>query len=116
MSLSCTSLFIAPANRSGDSYSSTGYDVKGPRPSELNPLGNPEFPGETTADEANWVGYVIENYSRTRVLFYNFATPGSMVQGVKSQCRQDFLEGPGAKPDWAPWTSRDSLFGEKKTN
>jgi hypothetical protein len=98
-------------NSSGDSYSATGYDVQGPHPDETNPLGNPAFPGETTAEDANWVGYVITNYSKTNTLFYNFAIPGSMVQGVSAQRRLSFLHGPGKRPDWAPWNSHDSLFG-----
>jgi hypothetical protein len=42
-------------NGSGDSYSSTGYDVTGKYPSESNPLGNPPYPGWTTSGGPNWV-------------------------------------------------------------
>lgn len=101
------------ADNSGDSYSTTGYDVDGPHPDKTNPLGNPEFPGATTADEANWVGYVIANYSHKNTLFYNFAVSGSRVEGVTSQYRFRFLPGLGQKPDWAPWRSADALFGSK---
>jgi hypothetical protein len=49
---------ISPAIRSdesGDSYSSIEYNVKGDHPNEDNPLGNPEYPGITYSDGANWV-------------------------------------------------------------
>lgn len=40
---------------SGDSYSSVGYSPAGTHPSSANPIGNPAFPGKTTAYGANWV-------------------------------------------------------------
>ena len=54
---------------------------------------------------------MITGSSDTNALFYNFAIPGSMVQGVAAQRRNGFLKGPGKKPVWAPWSSTDSLFG-----
>ena len=43
------------ARTSGDSYSSIGYDVHGDRPNATNIIGNPPFPGDTTAGGPNWV-------------------------------------------------------------
>jgi len=116
MSLSCTAPLERAPDSSGDSYSTTGYDSDGPQPTELNPLGNPEFPGETTADGPNWVGHVIANHSRANTVFFNFAISGSIVQGVKAQYNLRFLGGPGKTPDGTAWTSRDSLFGSKSTS
>jgi hypothetical protein len=48
-------LVCACVNRSGDSYSQTGYDVNDVHPTEGNPLGNPPYPGYTTAGGPNWV-------------------------------------------------------------
>jgi hypothetical protein len=54
MFLYCTALF-GESDDSGDSYSATEYDVDGPRPSALNPLGNPAYPGTTWSGGPNWV-------------------------------------------------------------
>lgn len=40
---------------SGDSYSSIGYDVHDAHPNATNIIGNPHFPGDTTAGGPNWV-------------------------------------------------------------
>lgn len=56
-SSSCTSqceVFISLMN-SGDSYSSTGYDVDGDHPNHENPLGNPPYPGDTYSGGPTWV-------------------------------------------------------------
>jgi hypothetical protein len=36
----------------------TGYNVHGAYPSDGNPLGNPPYPGYTTAAGPNWVFFV----------------------------------------------------------
>ncbi|KAB8338809.1 hypothetical protein FH972_021753 [Carpinus fangiana] len=66
----------------GDSYSSTGYDPASVlQPSYLNPLGNPLYPGVTTAGGANWVDKLTydhppEGYT---TFTYNYAYPGALV-------------------------------------
>lgn len=37
----------------GDSYTTTGFKVRGEQPSDMNPLGNPEWPGETSSNGPN---------------------------------------------------------------
>ena len=34
------------------------------------------------------------------------------MDGVKRQIEISFLPDLGKKPEWAPWTATDSLFGE----
>ncbi len=118
---------------SGDSYSSvlTAYfrgrrDI---RPSATLPLGVP-FPGEmgglwNEPDAPNWVGHLITKHCplprykpdqdsdpefvANPLLAYDYAIGGNTVSGVQTQVGA-FLDGAGAKPDWAPWSGRDSLF------
>ncbi|PBK96922.1 hypothetical protein ARMGADRAFT_1010455 [Armillaria gallica] len=117
----------------GDSYSSvlTAYfrgrrDI---RPSAALPLGVP-FPGEkgglwNEPDEPNWVGHFITKhcplprykpdqdcdpqFAANPILVYDYAIGGNTVSGVQTQVGA-FLDGAGAKPDWAPWSGQDSLF------
>jgi hypothetical protein len=39
--------------KSGDSYSQTGFSITGTKPSTSNPIGNPAFPGYTTTGGNN---------------------------------------------------------------
>ena len=106
---------------SGDSYSSTGYDVNGAHPSETNPLGNPPYPGDTYSGGPTWVkhlistlsikvGYLATEYNQSPILAYDYAVPGATVQGLKWQVKEWFLPHAAQKPTWAPWTSDNSLF------
>jgi hypothetical protein len=99
---------------SGDSYSSVGYDSRSPHPTPENPLGV-EFPGFTwtrTSDDPNWVGHLITEYCpRPSVLVYDYAVGGDTVHGIKHQVRYHFMRSLASKPDWAPWTGHDTLFG-----
>jgi hypothetical protein len=51
--------WMALSEVSGDSYSSTEYNVNGEQPSNSNPLGNPPFPGKTVSRGPNWVLRVV---------------------------------------------------------
>ncbi|KZT08256.1 carbohydrate esterase family 16 protein [Laetiporus sulphureus 93-53] len=97
----------------GDSYSDVGYlALMSPHPTEVQPLGV-EFPGVTwtESDTANWVGHLITNYSpHGQMLVYDYAVGGDTVSGVRIQIRNRFLPTAGRKPDWAPWSSTDTLF------
>ena len=110
---------------SGDSFSSIGYTSKDPPPSEGLPLGIP-FPGftscetvnETTGEvtyEPNWVGHLILNVNEERaaspLLVYDYAVSGDTVARMKLwQVGKEFMPTMGQHPEWAPWTSSDSLF------
>lgn len=62
---------------SGDSYSSTDFDINSTLPSAANPLGNPAFPGYTTSGAANWIGVLVMQYNKTLLLSYDFAYGGA---------------------------------------
>ncbi|KAJ3758442.1 hypothetical protein EV360DRAFT_43921 [Lentinula raphanica] len=119
----------------GDSYSSVGYQghsgEKAPR--ALEPLGV-DYPGYSPQmwnepGTPNWVGHLItkytpeprykpdtdeqdEGYQNNPILVYDYAVGGSTIDGVKQQIGLFFLaqNGVGNKPDWAPWTSEETLF------
>ena len=59
--LYASTFYSCNSNDSGDSYSSTGYDVDGAHPSETNPLGNPPYPGDTYSGGPTWVICFISN-------------------------------------------------------
>jgi hypothetical protein len=42
---------------------------------------------------------------------YNYAVGGSTVATLKYQMEKVFLRDAGPKPEWAPWTAENSLFG-----
>jgi hypothetical protein len=62
---------------SGDSYSAVGYQVDGARPSDEDILGNPPYPGYTTAGGPNWVLFFDGNVnSRLTILLLNSINRG----------------------------------------
>lgn len=100
----------------GDSYSDVGRSIflsKGKiRSTQENPLGV-EFPGLTFAEpnKPNWVGHLITEFKpNPSILVHCFAVGGDTVHGVVKQVQRDFLPGVGTQPDWAQWTSSNSLF------
>ncbi|KAG2008626.1 fungal cellulose binding domain-containing protein [Coprinopsis cinerea AmutBmut pab1-1] len=97
-------------------------------PSADNPFYTP-YPGRTYAGEGqpNWVGHFItkyapgprydpskkkqsKDYKKDPLLVYNYASGGDRVAGVAYQVQKLFLPHVGAKPRWAPWDERNSLF------
>ncbi|KAM0258739.1 hypothetical protein ACHAPA_011112 [Fusarium lateritium] len=76
----------------GDSYSRTGFDPSGTQPSSKNKIGNPAFPGITSSNGPNWVGYLTGGYNESPFLTYNFGTSGAIVgtpNGDKSRYTVD---------------------------
>ncbi|KDQ12170.1 carbohydrate esterase family 16 protein [Botryobasidium botryosum FD-172 SS1] len=107
----------------GDSYTQTGFDIAGDKPTFNNPMGNPPYPGETAcgSNVANWIDFVTFEYNTTKVLTYNFARGGATIDAnlVKPDWPQIesltdqvniFLSNVGPKPAYAPWTAADSMF------
>ncbi|KAI1841271.1 hypothetical protein JX266_012507 [Neoarthrinium moseri] len=102
----------------GDSYSTTGSWIGGDKPSARNPIGNPTLPGTTTSGGLNWVGHVTSKLNTSLVLAYDLAVSGavtdsSIVDGYASynfdgqvDLFQSYLS---SKPDYAPWTSANTL-------
>lgn len=102
------------SQNSGDSYSSVGYDCTCPHPTKEEPLGV-EWPGTTYTEgelAPNWVGHlIVAHRPHPETLVFDYAEGGCRVFGVQQQMQREFLLHVGKKPEWAPWTSDDSLFG-----
>ncbi|KAH7244512.1 Aldehyde/histidinol dehydrogenase [Fusarium redolens] len=106
----------------GDSYSQTGFDVNGQKPSAANPIGNPPFPGWTAAGGANWVGDMVKEQNNSLVLSYNFAYGGATVDAnivkpytstVLSMVDQvnQFSNSVGKHPAGTSWTAQNTIAG-----
>ncbi len=114
-------------NSSGDSYTQTGFNYSGtPQPSPGNPMGNPRYPGYTSSNGPNWVGFLTTKYNASRLQTYNLGFGGATVDSalvapflptvlsLKDQVLSEFLPGyagssPSA-PDAPAWRGDDSLF------
>lgn len=102
----------------GDSYTTTGFDsLAEPFPTAENPLGNPVYPGLTSANGPNWVDYLTVKSNASSFLTYNLAiggasvfdpAPGSLAYQVQDRWYSSYVQrkAPGA-PTWRNW---ESLF------
>ncbi|KAL4899874.1 hypothetical protein BDW74DRAFT_171266 [Aspergillus multicolor] len=104
----------------GDSYTSTSFNITSEKPSSSNPLGNPPFPGWTSAGGANWIGQLVATYNDSLLLNYNLAYGGATVNAslvapytpeVYSLIDQvgEFNEYLSPPPSFAPWTEENTL-------
>lgn len=116
------SLQYTYSQTSGDSYSQTGFDINGNKPSASNPLGNPPLPGWTASGGLNWVGMLVSQFQVSNLLSYNFAYGGATTDSnlvkpydpsVKSFVDQvgQFSNSLAAHPSYAPWTASNTLVG-----
>ncbi|KAI5795395.1 hypothetical protein DFH27DRAFT_484433, partial [Peziza echinospora] len=106
----------------GDSYTQTGFNLTNgsPYPSASNPLGNPNYPGWTSSNGPNWVGYLATKYNESTLLTYNLAYGGATVDSkLVTPWRDDVLSlrnqvedlfFPYLTTNSTPWTGSDSLF------
>ncbi|KAJ5103249.1 hypothetical protein N7532_003778 [Penicillium argentinense] len=103
----------------GDSYSQSNFDVNGTQPSASNPMGNPELGTGTTGGGINWVGYLTTVDNSSLVLNYNLAIGGATISNnLVSVAYEDmtsqvatFEKSYSEKPESAPWSSKDAIFG-----
>ncbi|OJJ01833.1 hypothetical protein ASPVEDRAFT_129268 [Aspergillus versicolor CBS 583.65] len=105
----------------GDSYTATEFDITGEQPSSSNPIGNPPFPGWTSAGGANWIGNLVGTYNNSLLLNYNLAYGGATVNAslvppyspeVLSVIDQvaEFKQYLSPANASAPWTANNTLF------
>ncbi|KAI4161073.1 MAG: hypothetical protein LQ342_005236 [Letrouitia transgressa] len=110
------------ANCSGDSYTSTSFNIHGHQPDAENPLGNPAYPGATSSDGPNYVDFLTSTYNQSFIRTYNLGYGGAtidpslvsspyglIVQSFQQQVQEEFLPVYASNPS-VPWTSADSLF------
>ncbi|KAG9009740.1 hypothetical protein FRB90_008161 [Tulasnella sp. 427] len=107
----------------GDSYTTTGFDFTGTKPSASNVFGNPTYPGNTACGSTvtNWIDEMIVTHNESSIYAYNFAYGGATIDAtlvtpylstVKSMTDQvnQFVTNLGSKPSYAPWTSSNAIF------
>jgi phospholipase/lecithinase/hemolysin len=116
---------LSDTHSSGDSYTQTGFNHTLTAPSSNNPFGNPPFPGWTSSNGPNWVGYLTTKYNASLLQTYNLAYGGATVDSalvkpwqptvisLKGQVLDEFVPTyvpPGVRAASPPWTSSNSLF------
>ncbi|KAK4184756.1 GDSL lipase/esterase [Podospora australis] len=109
----------------GDSYTATGFNANGAKPSAANPIGNPTLPGSTFSGGYSWPGFLVTPAFRPAsqtTLLYNYAVGGATVDsavvappgnGIPSFVEQvsQWRSGAGTKPSYALWNSENALAG-----
>jgi hypothetical protein len=103
---------------SGDSWTSTSFNYTLAQPSLSNPIGNPPFPGITSSNATNWIGYLTTKYNASILLTYNLAVAGTTLDNhitdsypipVTEQIYQRFMPR-YAEAYWTPWKPDTALF------
>jgi lysophospholipase L1-like esterase len=103
---------------SGDSWSSTSFDFTLDQPTPAQPLGNPPFPGFTSSNSTNWIGYLTTKYNASLLLTHNLAVSGTTLDNhitngfpipVTEQIYQRFMP-KYAEAYWTPWKRDGTLF------
>ncbi|KAK3370785.1 hypothetical protein B0T24DRAFT_650062 [Lasiosphaeria ovina] len=106
----------------GDSYTSSGFNINGAKPSASNPMGNPPLPGNTQSGGLTWAGFLASQLNTSLTLTFNFAVAGatvdnSIVQAYMSSVPsiadqvKTWTSNLQSKPSYAPWTAENALFG-----
>lgn len=112
-----------PANdSSGDSYTSTSFNIHGPQPNPQNPLGNPAYPGATSADGPNYVDFLTTTYNQSFIRTFNLGYGGAtidpslvgspyglIVQSFQQQVQEEFIP-TYATNSGVEWSGSNSLF------
>jgi hypothetical protein len=114
-------LVVSSQGGSGDSYTSTGFNVRGPQPNPGNPLGNPAYPGATSSNGPNYVDFLSSTYNQSYIQTYCFGYGGAtidpallpspyglIVQSFEQQVTESFL--PFYTHGEVPWSAEDTLF------
>ncbi|KAI4105515.1 MAG: hypothetical protein LQ339_003357 [Xanthoria mediterranea] len=106
----------------GDSYTSTSFNIYGPQPNPQNPLGNPAYPGATSADGPNYVDFLTTTYNQSFIRTFNLGYGGAtidpslvgspyglIVQSFRQQVQEEFIP-TYATNSGVEWSGSNSLF------
>ncbi|KAI4205274.1 MAG: hypothetical protein LQ350_000596 [Teloschistes chrysophthalmus] len=106
----------------GDSYTSTSFNIHGTQPNRDNPLGNPSYPGATSADGPNYVDFLTTTYNQSFIETFNLGYGGAtidpslvgspygyIVQSFRQQVQDEFLP-TYASNSGVQWSGSNSLF------
>ncbi|KAI9846565.1 MAG: hypothetical protein M1837_003806 [Sclerophora amabilis] len=109
----------------GASFTTTGFSLNRPWPSEQNVIGNPAWPGRTTSNGPVWPNYLATNHNSTLTYLFNFAESGAVTdkqltrpgnaRSFEEQIEHLFIPnfvGEGRKPEaeWDPLTTSFGVF------
>ena len=106
---------------SGDSYTTTGFNVTMAQPSPDMPFGNPAYPGYTSSNGPNYIDYMTTTYNESLIETYNLAYGGATVDSdlvapyepqvlsFQQQVNDEFIPYYVNETN-ADWTSANSLF------
>lgn len=102
---------------------SVNFALGGDQPSRENPIGNPDFPGVTSAIGANWAGFLTGTYNDSFIRTIDLAGGGATVDGAifkskfpgfrsfKTQVERDFIPNYAEnKPSDFEWSRENTLF------
>ncbi|CAI6088439.1 unnamed protein product [Clonostachys chloroleuca] len=105
----------------GDSYTRTHFEVSREKPSSKSPLGNPPWPGLTSAGGKNWVAHTLtERLPKNDTLTFNLAVGGSTIDrntipgNPKSTVTEQVKlwdDNYKNKPSYAKWSSSNAAVG-----
>ncbi|KAL8718971.1 MAG: hypothetical protein Q9225_003964 [Loekoesia sp. 1 TL-2023] len=106
----------------GDSYTSTSFNIHGTQPNPENPLGNPAYPGATSADGPNYVDFLTTTYNQSFIETFNLGYGGAtidpslvgspyglIVQSFRQQVQEEFLP-TYARHSGVDWSGSNTLF------
>ncbi|KUJ14036.1 uncharacterized protein LY89DRAFT_590729 [Mollisia scopiformis] len=102
----------------GDSWTSTSFNYTDAQPSPNEPLGNPPFPGITSSNATNWIGYLTTKYNASFLQTFNLAVSGTTLNNhitnafpipVTEQIYARWMPA-YAEAYWTPWKRNDTLF------
>ena len=108
--------------RSGDSYTTVGFNVTGDQPDAANPIGNPSYFGYTSSNGPNWVDFLTTAYNQSFLETYDFAYGGATVDSslvaqylpsvldFVQQVNDEFIPIYTAANNSVGWTSTNRLF------
>lgn len=115
-------LWMQADENSGDSYTSTSFNIHGTQPNRDNPLGNPSYPGATSADGPNYVDFLTTTYNQSFIETFNLGYGGAtidpslvsspygyIVQSFRQQVQDEFLP-TYASNSGVQWSGSNSLF------
>lgn len=111
----------------GDSHTDTGFNVDGDQPNEINPIGNPAFPGRTGNYGHNYVSHLTSTFNQSFLQTYNLARGDAYIQRrsdgdewhhptiLADQVDDIFLTRYGRSKSRSQWSSNAEGWGQDDT-